>query len=73
MIAGMRDRATVVDPLVIAGRTLDSRLLLGSGGFSSLTLMSGAIKASCCRLVTVALRRAPVPISLIATGKSTRR
>jgi thiazole synthase len=61
MIARMPDIATLADPLVIAGRPLASRLLLGSGGFSSLTLLSGAIKASGCQLVTVALRRAPVP------------
>jgi thiazole synthase len=45
------------DSLKIAGRTLHSRLLLGTGGFSSLELLSGAITASGCELVTVALRR----------------
>jgi thiazole synthase len=45
------------DPLVIAGRTLRSRLLLGTGGFSSLELMAEAIRASGSELVTVALRR----------------
>ena len=59
----MTDMATLADPLVLGGRTIDSRLLLGSGGFSSLTLMSGAIRASGCQLVTVALRRAPVPVA----------
>jgi thiazole synthase len=43
--------------LVIAGRTLRSRLLLGSGGFPSLELMAEAIAASGSELVTVALRR----------------
>jgi thiazole synthase len=43
--------------LSIAGRTLRSRLLLGTGGFSSLALLSDAIAASGCELVTVALRR----------------
>jgi thiazole synthase len=62
MIAGMSEAATLVDTLVIAGRRLESRLLLGSGGFSSLTLMSGAVRASGCQLVTVALRRAPLPV-----------
>jgi thiazole synthase len=45
------------DDLTIAGRTLRSRLLLGTGGFSSLELMSAAIVASGSELVTVALRR----------------
>src|SRR5580700_6686217 len=45
------------DPLTIAGRTLRSRLLLGTGGFPSLTLLSEAIRASGSELVTVALRR----------------
>jgi thiazole synthase len=43
--------------LRIAGRTLRSRLLLGTGGFSSLELMADAIAASGSELVTVALRR----------------
>jgi thiazole synthase len=45
------------DGLVIAGRTLHSRLLMGSGGFASLELLSQAITVSGCELVTVALRR----------------
>jgi|SRR5271165_5140241 len=45
------------DPLRIAGRTLRSRLLLGSGGFPSTQLLADAIAASGCELVTVALRR----------------
>jgi thiazole synthase len=45
------------DLLAIAGRTLRSRLLLGTGGFTSLELLSDAIAASGCELVTVALRR----------------
>jgi|SRR5271165_530447 len=45
------------DPLEIAGRKLHSRLLLGSGGFPSLELLSQAISASGSELVTVALRR----------------
>jgi thiazole synthase len=43
--------------LTIAGRTLRSRLLLGTGGFPSLELMVAAIAASASELVTVALRR----------------
>ena len=49
-----------VDPLEIAGRTLGSRLLLGTGGFPSLTLLAQAIRASGSELVTVALRRVDV-------------
>jgi thiazole synthase len=45
------------DTLLIAGRTLRSRLLLGSGGFASLELLADAVAASGCELVTVALRR----------------
>ncbi len=48
---------TATDPLVIAGRTLDSRLLLGTGGFASLDVLAAAIEASGTQLVTVALRR----------------
>jgi thiazole synthase len=45
------------DRLTIAGRTMRSRLLLGTGGFPSLELLSEAIAASGSELVTVALRR----------------
>jgi thiazole synthase len=45
------------DPLVIAGRPLHSRLLLGTGAFPSLELLATAIRASGSELVTVALRR----------------
>jgi thiazole synthase len=45
------------DSLTIAGATLRSRLLLGTGGFPSLELMGEAIRASGSELVTVALRR----------------
>jgi thiazole synthase len=45
------------DVLTIAGEPLGSRLLLGTGGFSSLELMEAAIRESGSELVTVALRR----------------
>jgi thiazole synthase len=45
------------DPLTIAGRTLRSRLLLGTGGFTSHALLAEAIGASGAEVVTVALRR----------------
>jgi thiazole synthase len=57
-LSGARNgRAPIEDPLRIAGRTMRSRLLLGTGGFASLELLSGAIVASGSELVTVALRR----------------
>jgi thiazole synthase len=45
------------DPLVIAGRELRSRLILGTGGFASLDALAGAIEASATEMVTLALRR----------------
>jgi len=45
------------DVLTIAGKSMHSRLLLGTGGFPSLELLAEAIAASGCELVTVALRR----------------
>ena len=45
------------DDLVIAGRTLRSRLLLGTGGFPRLQTLADAIRASGTGLVTLALRR----------------
>jgi len=47
----------VDDPLVIAGTTLSSRLILGTGGTPSLATLERAIAASGTELVTVALRR----------------
>ena len=45
-------------PLVIAGRTFSSRLLLGTGKFASNELMRDTLEASGTEIVTVALRRA---------------
>jgi len=45
-------------PLVIAGRKFGSRLVLGTGKFSSPETMRDALGASGAELVTVALRRA---------------
>ncbi len=45
-------------PLVIAGRSFRSRLILGTGKFSSPEVMRDALAASGTELVTVALRRA---------------
>jgi thiazole synthase len=49
--------AAAADPLVIGGRELGSRVLLGTGGFRSLDTLAAAIEASATELVTVALRR----------------
>jgi len=45
-------------PLIIAGRTFQSRLLAGTGKFSSNAAMADALAASGTEIVTVALRRA---------------
>src|SRR4030088_1019530 len=45
-------------PLVIAGREFHSRLLVGTGKFSSNTIMQDALRDSGTEIVTVALRRA---------------
>src|SRR5919199_1881405 len=44
-------------PLEIGGRTLRSRLILGTGGFPRLETLAEAIRATRAELVTVALRR----------------
>ena len=45
-------------PLIIAGRQFQSRLILGTGKFSSPQAMQAALDASGTEMVTVALRRA---------------
>src|SRR5438445_8608290 len=52
------------DKLMIAGRTFGSRLIVGTGKFSSGQAMREALAASGTELVTVALRR----VDLDATG-----
>jgi thiazole synthase len=47
----------LADPLVIAGRTWSSRLIIGTGGFRSLEQMAESIEASGAEIATVALRR----------------
>ena len=53
----MADAVRTSDCLTIAGRPFVSRLLMGTGGFPSLAVLSAAISASASELVTVALRR----------------
>jgi thiazole synthase len=45
------------DPLVIAGETFGSRLIMGTGGAPSLDLLEQALVASGTELTTVAMRR----------------
>ncbi|MGH9077943.1 MAG: thiazole synthase [Acidimicrobiales bacterium] len=45
------------DPFVIAGESLGSRLILGTGGAPSMAVLEGVIRASGTAVVTVALRR----------------
>jgi thiazole synthase len=45
------------DPLLIAGRTFTSRLIMGTGGAPSLEVMEAALLASGTELTTVAMRR----------------
>jgi len=52
------DMPRTPDSLIIAGREFRSRLLLGTGKFSSNETMAAALDASGCEIVTVALRRA---------------
>jgi thiazole synthase len=47
----------MADALVIAGRSFSSRLMVGTGKFSSPKAMADAIAASGAEIVTVALRR----------------
>lgn len=45
------------DPFVIAGRELGSRLILGTGGATSLVALESAVRASGTAMCTVAMRR----------------
>lgn len=45
------------DPLIIAGKSFSSRLLVGTGKFSSMPMMRDAIEASGSEIITTALRR----------------
>jgi thiazole synthase len=47
----------VADSLRIADREFESRLILGTGGFTRLETLADAIRASATEMVTVALRR----------------
>jgi len=51
------DFLTTNDPLIIAGRSFNSRLLIGTGKFPSTESLRATIDASGSEIVTVALRR----------------
>ncbi len=53
----MHDAEPGQTPLHIAGRSFDSRLLVGTGKYKTPELMRDALDASGCRVVTVAVRR----------------
>jgi thiazole synthase len=55
----------MVDPLVIAGRTFSSRLVVGTGKYPSHEVMKAAHEASGTEMVTVAVRR----VDLSAKGR----
>ncbi|MEO8483429.1 MAG: thiazole synthase [Acidobacteriota bacterium] len=54
------------DPLIIAGKSFGSRLVVGTGKYPSHTLMQAAHEASGTEMVTVAVRR----VDLTATGSA---
>src|SRR6476620_1642140 len=54
---GLRYMTMHDDPLVIAGRTFHSRLIVGTGKYPSHTIMADAHLASGTDMVTVAVRR----------------
>ena len=62
VVSDRNDMST--DPLVIADREFDSRLIVGTGKFGSFEAMRDALDASGTDMVTVALRR----VDLDATG-----
>ncbi len=45
------------DKLIIAGRTFDSRLMVGTGKFPNADIMRNSVEASGSQIVTIALRR----------------
>ncbi len=55
--SGPRPPSPADDPLVIAGRSFGSRLIMGTGGAPSLDVMEAALLASGTELTTVAMRR----------------
>jgi len=54
---GPRERRMIKDPLIIAGRSFRSRLMVGTGKFPSAEALRAALQSSRAEIVTVALRR----------------
>lgn len=52
--------AIASDPFLLGGRTFQSRLILGTGKYSSMDVMARALEASGTEIVTVAVRRTSV-------------
>lgn len=48
------------DPFVLAGRTFQSRLIVGTGKYPTMELMAEALEASGAEMVTVAVRRTSI-------------
>ncbi len=57
----------MTDALTIAGETFGSRLILGTAGYPTQSLMKQAVEASGCAMVTVSIRR----VSLAGHGSDT--
>ena len=60
LASGWSDKGEIIsdpNPLVIAGRTFNSRLMTGTGKYASIPTMQQSIIASGCDIVTVAVRR----------------
>src|SRR6187399_588774 len=51
------ERSVVADPLVIAGKSYRSRLLVGTGKYRDFAQTRAAVEASGAEIVTVAIRR----------------
>ncbi|MBG1270040.1 thiazole synthase, partial [Nostoc sp. WHI] len=51
------NRVSTHSPLIIAGKTFQSRLMTGTGKYRSIEEMQQSIAASDCQIVTVAVRR----------------
>ena len=50
----------MTDPFVLAGKTFQSRLILGTGKYATMELMAEALEASGAEMVTVAVRRTSI-------------
>ena len=48
---------TLEEPLIIAGKKFTSRLMTGTGKYSTIETMQQSIEASGCEILTVAVRR----------------